>query len=56
MSSKSIILAKEMIEKYLIDFSALRSEHCCNYWIYPSALVCNDKSFGCKFKCKEIRY
>ena len=56
MSLNSIILAEEMIEKYLIDFSALRSEDCCKYWIYPSALVCNDNSsklFNDKNECKN---
>ena len=56
MSSKSLISAEKMIKDYLIDFSSLRSEDCCKYWIYPSALVCNDQSsklFNNKKECEN---
>ena len=37
-------------------FSSLKSDKCCEYWLYPSALVCNDKSsklFKDSYECKN---
>ena len=56
MTSKLEASADAMIRQYLSDFSSLRSDKCCLYWHYPSALVCNDKSsklFKNSTECKD---